>query len=115
MFLVYLCGLASCTSITVQGNAGVNQSYWFAPVQISIDRKEAIAVVSSEGIGLVPSVNGAVLGYSKETLFIVNDPNQCRVIIILSDQKAIDTFAVFLKGSKIHLNNICLSNSGEKI
>lgn len=115
MFFSLFFGLASCTSITVQGSAGIKQSYWFAPVQLSVDRTENVALVSSEGIGLVPSINGVVLGYSKEILYIVNDANQCRAIIILSDQKAIDSFTIFLKESNISLNNICISNSGEKI
>jgi len=113
-FSLCFLSLASCTSITVQGGASVSQSYWFAPVQISLEPSDTLALVTSKGIGLVPSRNGAVLGYSKETAFLVTDPNSCRAIVILNDKNAVDSFTAFLKDQKINLNNICLSNFGEK-
>lgn len=111
LFFLYLAGIASCTSITVQGSAVVHQSYWFAPVQISFATSDAVATVFSEGIGLVPSVNGVVFGYSREVVFFANDPSACRAIIILKDKTAIDGFTDFLKKSQGSLNNICLVNS----
>ena len=98
----------------MQGSAVVHQSYWFAPIQISFARSDTIATVFSEGIGLVPSVNGVVLGYSRETVFVAKDPSSCRAIIILKDKNAIDGFTDFLKKSQVSLNNICLANSKGK-
>jgi hypothetical protein len=72
-------GLTACTIVEVsEGRAvGIRPGV----LRIEPDPASGLAAYRSTGVGLVPGVNGATLGYRREAVVLANSIAGCRVIV----------------------------------
>lgn len=72
--------VAGCTIVNIEGTPGGVQVHGGVLKIVPADRPELIAY-ESEGFGLVPGLNGATLGYQKETVAMAYVPERCQVVV----------------------------------
>lgn len=99
------CALAGCTVVNVDGPASVTRTY---PGVLRILPAEDASTVAytARGFGLVPGRNGATLGFARETVVAVSDPEECRLILIEPDEEEAGRIAELL-GQAVEDGQIC--------
>lgn len=73
--------LSSCTIVKIEG-ASPKTSVGLGILRIVPESGSRVLVYRSTGLGLVPSLNGAVLGYSDQQAALIYDRDDCRVLIL---------------------------------
>lgn len=85
-WIVTLCG---CTSVQVTGAGRVNQTS-FGVLKIEVPEKAKFVAYELEGFGVIPGRTGISVGYKKETVALVYDRNDCRIVIFELPENQID-------------------------
>lgn len=88
--------LAACTIVHIEGPAKVTRHY---PGTLAIAPAEGsdMIVYRSRGVGLVPGLRGATLGYADETVVALQGEEACRIVLFDPDRENVAALAALLR------------------
>lgn len=106
---LFAVGLLStgCTIVQVNGPARATVAK-FGILKIEPEGDARLVTYRSSGVGLVPSVNGATLGISSETVAIVLHPEDCRLVIFEMTAQEVATLREVLAQTGEGAGSLCI-------
>ena len=111
--LLASCGAAGgCTTISIEGAERVIERR-LGVIEVIPAPGAEVMVLRTRGFGLVPSANGATLGYRQETSAYIRDPSRCQVVVFPENAAQLTAFFVTLERQGTTTTNICSINSKE--
>lgn len=72
--------LGGCTIVRVEG-ASPATSVHFGVLRLAPATPDSMISVDATGIGLVPGMSGATLGFARSRMVFLNDLSRCRLVI----------------------------------
>ncbi len=72
--------LGGCTIVRIDGGRAV--SVYPGVLRVEAASDAGLVVVETQGIGVVPGLSGATLGYASARMAIANNPQRCQVVIM---------------------------------
>jgi hypothetical protein len=73
--------LGGCTIVQIEGDSKVSRPY-FGILRIEPSPTADVVTVNSNGLGVIPSNQGATLGWRSEQMVIVRDASVCSLIVL---------------------------------
>lgn len=101
-------GIVGCTSVTVVGEAKVEQRSYLGGVSILPASKQPVRVRIS-GLGITQTHSGVSLGWVMEDSVLLGDPDACRTVVILDNSEAEATGLEWWDHPLFKKGNLCIA------
>jgi len=106
MLLCLLGGVSGCTFVRVEGASKMTAKLGI--IRLAPAKPNDMVAVTTTGVGLVPTMRGAALGFATEQAVFMADLSSCRVVVFSADKAAADTLRKIVAGRA----DICYVNGG---
>lgn len=100
--------MAGCTSVTVIGEAKVEQRSYLGGVSVQPVSAQPVRIRIS-GLGVTQTHSGVSLGWVEEDSVLLGDPDACRIVVILDNSEAEDAGHEWLDHLLFKKGDLCIA------
>ena len=102
-------GLAGCTHVSIVADGGEPRiSTAFGILRIEMPDRGGLLAASVEGIGVVPSITGLALGWTRSNAVYLDPERDCRIVLLVDDRARLERHAALLADLKARHSDLCI-------
>ncbi|NIQ00199.1 MAG: hypothetical protein GWM98_11020 [Nitrospinaceae bacterium] len=112
MWLIVLFALpifSGCSSIHIHNGKDVKKEWGFGITRLTVTPGNRPVTINTQGVGLVNGYSSTTLGWLKEGVVVIPNPEECHAIFINQTEEQTREIQKILQEGHASLENLCFS------